>query len=52
MYLLLIISFCRVIPPVSQAGVLIEKTPTYIKIKAKLGLFAIWNEEDSFLVGQ
>ncbi|KAM8762761.1 uncharacterized protein AB9X84_007402 isoform 2-T2 [Acanthopagrus schlegelii] len=39
-----------VIPPVSQAGVLIEKTPTYIKIKAKLGLFAIWNEEDSFLV--
>ncbi|XP_030270539.1 mucin-5AC-like [Sparus aurata] len=40
----------RVILPVSQAGVLIEKTPTYIKIKAKLGLFAIWNEEDSFLV--
>uniref|UniRef100_A0A671UA38 VWFD domain-containing protein n=1 Tax=Sparus aurata TaxID=8175 RepID=A0A671UA38_SPAAU len=40
----------EVILPVSQAGVLIEKTPTYIKIKAKLGLFAIWNEEDSFLV--
>ncbi|XP_041795247.1 mucin-5AC-like [Chelmon rostratus] len=36
--------------PLSQAGVLIEKTPTYIKIKAKMGLFAIWNEEDSFLV--
>ncbi|KAM7423466.1 hypothetical protein PAMA_000019 [Pampus argenteus] len=36
--------------PFSQAGVLIEKTPTYIKIKAKLGLVAIWNEEDSFLV--
>lgn len=37
--------------PFSQAGVLIEKTPAYIKIKAKLGLVAIWNEEDSFLVG-
>ncbi|XP_028256785.1 mucin-5AC-like isoform X2 [Parambassis ranga] len=36
--------------PFSQAGVLIVKTPTYIKIKAKLGLTAIWNEEDSFLV--
>ncbi|XP_070819737.1 mucin-5B-like [Chaetodon trifascialis] len=36
--------------PLNQAGVLIEKTPTYIKIKAKMGLFAIWNEEDSFLV--
>ncbi|KAI9517771.1 hypothetical protein NQZ68_000939 [Dissostichus eleginoides] len=38
-----------VILPYSQAGVLIERSPTYIKIKAKLGLFAIWNEEDSFL---
>ncbi|KAI3376837.1 hypothetical protein L3Q82_000412 [Scortum barcoo] len=36
--------------PFNQAGVLIEKTHTYIKIKAKLGLVAIWNEEDSFLV--
>ncbi|KAK2853378.1 hypothetical protein Q5P01_006039 [Channa striata] len=36
--------------PFSQAGVFIEKTPTYIKIKANLGLVAIWNEEDSFLV--
>ncbi|XP_031734062.1 mucin-5AC-like isoform X2 [Anarrhichthys ocellatus] len=36
--------------PFSQGGVLIEKTPTYIKIKAKLGLVAIWNEDDSFLV--
>ncbi|XP_047436677.1 LOW QUALITY PROTEIN: mucin-5AC-like [Mugil cephalus] len=39
-----------VVLPHSQAGVQIEKTPTYITIKAKLGLFAIWNEEDSFLV--
>uniref|UniRef100_A0A3Q1I4Y6 VWFD domain-containing protein n=1 Tax=Anabas testudineus TaxID=64144 RepID=A0A3Q1I4Y6_ANATE len=36
--------------PFSQAGLLIEKTPTYIKIKANLGLVAVWNEEDSFLV--
>ncbi|XP_067349506.1 mucin-5AC-like isoform X4 [Channa argus] len=36
--------------PFSQAGVFIEKSPTYIKIKANLGLVAIWNEEDSFLV--
>nr|XP_040016210.1 mucin-5AC-like [Gasterosteus aculeatus aculeatus] len=36
--------------PFSQGGVLIEKTPTHIKVKAKLGLVAIWNEEDSFLV--
>ncbi|XP_045069425.1 mucin-5AC-like [Coregonus clupeaformis] len=36
--------------PFSQSGVLIEETPSYIKIKAKLGLVAIWNQEDSFLV--
>ncbi|XP_062273741.1 mucin-5AC-like [Scomber scombrus] len=39
-----------VILPFSQAGVLIQETPTYIKITAKLGLVAIWNKEDSFLV--
>ncbi|XP_056464065.1 mucin-5B-like [Gadus chalcogrammus] len=36
--------------PFSQSGVLIERTTTHIKIKAKLGLSAIWNGEDSFLV--
>ncbi|TNN32306.1 Mucin-5B [Liparis tanakae] len=40
---------CRAVLPFSQGGVLIEKTPTYIRIKAKLGLVAIWNEDDSFL---
>uniref|UniRef100_A0A3Q1EJY4 VWFD domain-containing protein n=1 Tax=Acanthochromis polyacanthus TaxID=80966 RepID=A0A3Q1EJY4_9TELE len=40
----------QAILPVSRGGVLIEKTSTYIKIKAKLGLVAFWNEEDSFLV--
>ncbi|KAM9860598.1 mucin-5B-like [Aulostomus maculatus] len=39
-----------VVPPVSQAGLHIEKTPTYIRVKAKLGLMAIWNGEDSLLV--
>ncbi|XP_053177491.1 mucin-5AC-like [Scomber japonicus] len=39
-----------VILPFSQAGVFIQETPTYIKITAKLGLLAIWNKEDSFLV--
>uniref|UniRef100_A0A8C4ZBT2 VWFD domain-containing protein n=1 Tax=Gadus morhua TaxID=8049 RepID=A0A8C4ZBT2_GADMO len=34
----------------TQSGVLIERTTTHIKIKAKLGLSAIWNGEDSFLV--
>ncbi|XP_038855686.1 uncharacterized protein LOC120052695 [Salvelinus namaycush] len=36
--------------PFSQSGILIEETPSHIKIKAKLGLVAIWNQEDSFLV--
>uniref|UniRef100_A0A8C7U0W8 VWFD domain-containing protein n=1 Tax=Oncorhynchus mykiss TaxID=8022 RepID=A0A8C7U0W8_ONCMY len=36
--------------PFSQSGILIEETPSYIKIKAKLGLVAIWNQDDSFLV--
>ncbi|XP_031686923.1 mucin-5AC [Oncorhynchus kisutch] len=36
--------------PFSQSGILIEETPSYIKIKAKLGLVAIWNQDDSLLV--
>ncbi|KAM6980527.1 mucin-5AC-like [Aplochiton taeniatus] len=36
--------------PFSQSGILIEATPSHIKIKAKLGLVAIWNEEDSLLL--
>ncbi|CAL8349496.1 unnamed protein product [Merluccius merluccius] len=39
-----------VILPFSQSGVVIEQAPTYLKIKAKLGLSAIWNGEDSFMV--
>nr|XP_015194205.1 PREDICTED: mucin-2-like [Lepisosteus oculatus] len=36
--------------PFSQSGVLIEKSSSYIKVTAKLGLVAMWNEEDAFLV--
>ncbi|KAM3626235.1 uncharacterized protein V6R79_025169 [Siganus canaliculatus] len=39
-----------VLLPISQSGVNIEKTPAYIKVKAKIGLVAIWNGEDSLLV--
>ncbi|XP_036400140.1 mucin-5B-like [Megalops cyprinoides] len=40
----------KVTLPFSQSGVFIEKSPSYIKITAKLGLVAIWNEDDSLLV--
>ncbi|KAJ8344245.1 hypothetical protein SKAU_G00315740 [Synaphobranchus kaupii] len=36
--------------PFSQFGVLIEPTPAHIKITSKLGLVAMWNEDDSFLM--
>ncbi|KAJ8361880.1 hypothetical protein AAFF_G00415910 [Aldrovandia affinis] len=36
--------------PFIQSRVLIEQTPSYIKITSKLGLVAIWNEDDSFLM--
>ncbi|XP_064194054.1 mucin-5AC-like [Anguilla rostrata] len=36
--------------PYSQSGVLIEKTPSYLKITAKLGLVAILDENNSFMV--
>ncbi|XP_041918578.1 mucin-5AC-like [Alosa sapidissima] len=39
-----------VILPFSESGVLIEKSPSYINIKAKLGLLAKWNENDAFMV--
>ncbi|MBN3315828.1 MUC5A protein, partial [Atractosteus spatula] len=39
-----------VLLPFSQSGVLIEKSSSYIKVTAKLGLVAMWNEEDAFLV--
>ncbi|XP_041075179.1 mucin-2-like [Polyodon spathula] len=36
--------------PFSQSGVLIEKINSYIKVTAKLGLVAMWNEDDSLVL--
>ncbi|KAI5101917.1 mucin-5B, partial [Silurus meridionalis] len=36
--------------PYSHSGVLIEENPTYIKVTAKLGLVAMWNGNDAFMV--
>uniref|UniRef100_A0AAY4EQT7 VWFD domain-containing protein n=1 Tax=Denticeps clupeoides TaxID=299321 RepID=A0AAY4EQT7_9TELE len=36
--------------PYSNFGVFIERTSTYITVKAKLGLMLMWNEDDSLLV--
>ncbi|XP_064168469.1 mucin-5B isoform X2 [Anguilla rostrata] len=40
----------EVILPYSQLGVLIEPTPSHLKITCKLGLVATWNRDDSFLM--
>ncbi|XP_029112207.1 mucin-5B-like [Scleropages formosus] len=36
--------------PFSNAGVLIQKTTSYIRVTSKLGLQVMWNEDDSFMV--
>ncbi|KAM9352442.1 mucin-2-like isoform 2-T2 [Symphorus nematophorus] len=36
--------------PFSMAGISIEKSVSYVKIEAKLGLVVMWNEEDSLWV--
>ncbi|NXJ99983.1 MUC5A protein, partial [Corythaixoides concolor] len=36
--------------PYSHMGVLIERSNSYLKVSAKLGLTCLWNEEDAFLV--
>uniref|UniRef100_A0A8V0ZVI7 VWFD domain-containing protein n=1 Tax=Gallus gallus TaxID=9031 RepID=A0A8V0ZVI7_CHICK len=36
--------------PYSHMGVLIERSNSYIKVSAKLGLTFLWNEEDALLV--
>ncbi|KAJ8344258.1 hypothetical protein SKAU_G00315870 [Synaphobranchus kaupii] len=46
----ILINKAKVKLPFSRFGVLIEPTPTYIKITSKLGLVAMWNEDDSFLM--
>lgn len=42
--------FVRMTLPFSHSGVLIEKSSSYIKVTAKIGLVATWNEDDSFTV--
>ncbi|XP_071344370.1 mucin-2-like [Trachinotus anak] len=36
--------------PFSQAGISIERSASYVKIEAKLGLVIMWNQEDSLWV--
>ncbi|XP_068800201.1 mucin-5AC [Struthio camelus] len=36
--------------PYSQMGILIERSNSYLKVTAKLGLVFLWNEEDALLV--
>ncbi|XP_036390593.1 mucin-5B-like [Megalops cyprinoides] len=36
--------------PFSQSGVVIEQSPSYIKISSRLGLVVIWNQDDSLLL--
>lgn len=41
---------CRVTLPFTNSEVFVEKMTSYIAIKAVLGLVAMWNEDDSFMV--
>ncbi|KAM8970875.1 mucin-5AC [Sarcophilus harrisii] len=36
--------------PFSQAGILIEKSSTYVRVVAKLGLVFLWNQDDGILL--
>ncbi|KAL6468533.1 hypothetical protein MHYP_G00220570 [Metynnis hypsauchen] len=36
--------------PYSHSGVLIEKNPSYIKVTAKLGITAMWNNDDALMI--
>ncbi|KFQ28637.1 hypothetical protein N332_00791, partial [Mesitornis unicolor] len=36
--------------PYSHMGVFIERSNSYLKVSAKLGLTCLWNEEDALLV--
>ncbi|KYO22185.1 mucin-6 precursor [Alligator mississippiensis] len=40
----------RVQLPYSHSGILIEKNNVYIKVRAKMGLLFMWNEDDSILL--
>ncbi|XP_051823051.1 mucin-5AC isoform X9 [Antechinus flavipes] len=36
--------------PFSQAGILVEKSSTYVRVVAKLGLVFLWNQDDGLLL--
>lgn len=40
----------RVQLPFSQAGVFVERSSSYLKVVARLGLVFMWNQDDSLLV--
>ena len=46
------IIFARVTLPYGNSGMFIERTSSYITVKAKLGLLLMWNEDDALLVSQ
>uniref|UniRef100_G3VJ50 Mucin 5AC, oligomeric mucus/gel-forming n=1 Tax=Sarcophilus harrisii TaxID=9305 RepID=G3VJ50_SARHA len=43
-------SLGAILLPFSQAGILIEKSSTYVRVVAKLGLVFLWNQDDGILL--
>ncbi|XP_074921937.1 mucin-2-like [Chelonoidis abingdonii] len=46
----LVVNGNRVQLPYSQSGIMAERSSTYTKVTAKLGLVFMWNEDDSILL--
>uniref|UniRef100_A0A803Y6Q7 VWFD domain-containing protein n=1 Tax=Meleagris gallopavo TaxID=9103 RepID=A0A803Y6Q7_MELGA len=49
-YLVLILLFCRVQLPYSQAGITIERSSIYVKVVSKADIVFMWNQRDSILL--
>lgn len=49
-YSVLILPFCRVQLPYSQAGITIERSSIYVKVVSKADIVFMWNQHDSILV--
>ncbi|KAG2463000.1 MUC5B protein, partial [Polypterus senegalus] len=43
-------TLCRANLPISQAGILISESSTYIKVTSKIGLVFQWNKDDALLL--